>query len=315
MQLNSQLLASYTECQGTNGIYQNKDEVDVLKDLAKLRSAKDLIQYWGYPCEEHVAITADGYMLGLQRIPNRRRDSVCHTTSMPCNRASVILWHGLAISSDVFVCNVTPKLNLALVLADAGYDVWLGNTRGNRYSRGHQTLDLSKRSDSLTYWDFSIDELASFDITAAVDYVLSVTGHQQVSYIGFSQGAAQAFAALAVNNELNGKIRIFVALAPALKPQPIQSKAVMGIVRTLGPSFLFNILGNKAFLPIANHFHALLPSSVYAFIVQTALQSLFGWKCDRFGPYTRRVALYSRIFSDTSVKLVAVSAAITNVNA
>jgi hypothetical protein len=29
----------------------------------------------------------------------------------------------------------------AFVIAKSGYDVWLGNNRGNKYSRNHQSID------------------------------------------------------------------------------------------------------------------------------------------------------------------------------
>lgn len=66
------------------------------------------------------------------------------------------------------------KQSLAFTLADAGYDVWLGNYRGNKYSCKHQWLRPSQQE----YWDFSLDEIAQEDLPACINYITQLTGER-----------------------------------------------------------------------------------------------------------------------------------------
>jgi len=47
------------------------------------------------------------------------------------------------------------------VLAREGFDVWMGNNRGCRYSLEHKTLDPNDPEDKPIYWDFSFEEMGT----------------------------------------------------------------------------------------------------------------------------------------------------------
>jgi lysosomal acid lipase/cholesteryl ester hydrolase len=115
------------------------------------KSFADLVFEQGLNFEQKMVKTSDGYHLQLFRIWDKTK------TGPP-----VFLQHGLFSSADTWIMN-THK-SPAFVLAKQGYDVWLGNNRGNNYSRGHDTLDPNK--DFKKYFDFSFFELGKYDAPA-----------------------------------------------------------------------------------------------------------------------------------------------------
>ncbi|KAH9838089.1 uncharacterized protein C8Q71DRAFT_899293 [Rhodofomes roseus] len=88
--------------------------------------------------------------------------------------------------------NLTTKL---LGPVELGFDVWLGNNRGNKYSKksNHHNPNSTK------FWNYSIDNFAWHDIPDSIEYILDVTKEPSLSYVGFSQGTAQALAALSIH--------------------------------------------------------------------------------------------------------------------
>ena len=74
--------------------------------------------------------------------------------------------HGILTSAENWVVN--GEASPAFILARAGYDVWLGNSRGSKYARQHKTLDPNKDHK---YWKFSWEEMGTLDLPATIDFV------------------------------------------------------------------------------------------------------------------------------------------------
>jgi pimeloyl-ACP methyl ester carboxylesterase len=165
----------------------------------------------------------------------------------------VLLQHGLIDSSFTWIFN-EPYESLAYILADAGFDVWMGNNRGNQYSKNHTYLNPT----SSEFWQFTYDQMAQYDFPAMVEYILSETGNSKMGFVGHSEGTMQVFAGLSRNPEFAQNLNAFVGLGPV---------ATVGHITNLFFKFLADtdvqdillFFGEKQFLPNSKLLDDLFP--------------------------------------------------------
>jgi lysosomal acid lipase/cholesteryl ester hydrolase len=187
---------------------------------------EELVMSRGFPLEIHYVETEDGYILKMYRIPGGKGE----INYRKKQKQSILLIHGIFDSSDGWVCNSEENC-IPFILANLGYDIWLGNSRGNKHSRIHKKYN----SESKEMWNFSFHEMGLYDLPAYIDHITKInTWSQKIIYIAHSQGTTQMFAALTQNLEyFQNKIKLFIALAPVAKNWNMNSKllTLMRILR------------------------------------------------------------------------------------
>uniref|UniRef100_A0A182QFD6 Lipase n=1 Tax=Anopheles farauti TaxID=69004 RepID=A0A182QFD6_9DIPT len=189
-----------------------------------------LVWKYGYEVEIYEVETADGYLLDLYRVSGRRAASG-KPAQRPYRNAPIFLMHSLLSSCADWVL-MGPDRALAYLLADAGYDVWMGNARGTRYSRKHRHLDPDRSAE---FWNFSWHEIGLYDVPALIDRVLNTTGHARLHYGGFSQGTMVLFVLLSERPEYNAKLIDMQAISPSVYMYRLEGRIVRTFVSLADP--------------------------------------------------------------------------------
>ena len=99
-------------------IFGTDEESREIKKLGAM-SIRELVEYQGYNFEQYEVTTKDGYILQLHRIYKELKPG----------QPVVFMQHGLFACSESFILNGADAT--AYKFAEEGYDVWLGNNRGN----------------------------------------------------------------------------------------------------------------------------------------------------------------------------------------
>lgn len=269
-------------------------DAEQYKRLMCLSSATciaSMCRVYGYGVEDRIVKTDDGYLITLHRITGDR-------PPLQTPRKVVYLHHGLLMNSEVWVTMLHKHQNLPYILYDLGYDVWLGNNRGNKYSQKH----IRHSQLSLKFWDFSLDEFAFFDIPNSVDYILRVTNQPRLTYIGFSQGTAQSFAAVSANPDLERKIERIIAISPATTPHGLYLR-FLDLLLKLSPLIMFLLFSRRMLLPLVCFWQHILYPPFFASMIDLSNYALFNWR-SRNIDRAQKIASYAHLYSTTSVKTV-----------
>eukprot|EP00210_Caulerpa_lentillifera_P004703 g4487.t1 len=206
---------------------------------------EDLVVPMGYPLDRHEVWTGDGYVLSVYRIRHGRNSSHPLGTSRPV----VYLQHGLLDSSAAFAMNGVDG-SIAFTLADAGFDVWLGNSRGNTFSNFEMQVGMTHDA----FWDFSLDELIFHDLPSTLNYVLQETSVRKLIYIGHSQGTAIAHALFASDHPIVNHIALAVMIAPVAFVKHITSPFLRALAYSKTDQWV-KLFGFHQFLPSQEILH------------------------------------------------------------
>lgn len=256
----------------------------------------ELAAKFGYKVAEHVVLTEDGYLLVLHKL-----ERAVPVSGRALSEKRVIYFHhGLMTCSELWVCGSDKNKNLPFLLADLGHEVWLGNNRGNKYSRKHLRLSSSLKE----FWNFSLDEFALYDIPDTIMYLHGYyAGTKRITYVGFSQGCSQLFASLSLKPHLNQYLDLFIALSPAIVPQDLHHPLFKSLVKFTAQdeSVLFTLLGRRALFLSVSFWAHFLGSELYEKTVDVSLKYLFGWSCSNISK-EQKVIGYPYMFLNSSVK-------------
>lgn len=165
----------------------------------------ELVPKHGYRLERHHITTEDGYILETHRILHANYPDFQPT------KPPVLCVPGVGSSAIDYV-NGGPNKSLVYALVGLGFDLWLANTRGTKFSKRH--VRLNPVVDKKEYWNFSFHEFGVYDNPAMIDYILALSSWEKLIYIGHSQGTTSFFVMNIEKPEYNQKILLGHMLAP-----------------------------------------------------------------------------------------------------
>ena len=199
------LLGIFTPCAYAHA---EDDKNKLYPDFAKA------MKEYGYMWEPHKVYTDDGWILTMFHIKGRNGK----LTNPDKRQYPVLIQHGALDNATNWVSR-GPWPIMPLKLVDRGYDVWLGNNRGVKYSNEH--VNDGAWEDRRERWMYTWADLGKYDIPAEMEKVLELTGSDKLTLMGYSMGNAQMWYGLATDQDYFApRVNRFISAATCIIPNP-----------------------------------------------------------------------------------------------
>ena len=145
----------------------------------------DVMDYLQYSWEAFEVTTEDDYILTLFHVTGNKQGDYKPT------EPPILMMHGAYQDAASWISSSAGSdwgsTPYQLQLADAGYDIWLGNYRGTWYSMKHNKYDAYEDKE---YWDFITKDMALNDYKQLTEAVRQSTGYEKIFYSGYSMSTS-----------------------------------------------------------------------------------------------------------------------------
>ena len=143
-------------------VIETSDQTPLGEPVQEYTRWKDQMDKWGYTWEAFEVTTEDDYILTTFRITGKVGETAFSPT-----KGAVLIQHGYTMDAANWISDYTTK-PMPLILADNGYDVWMGNNRGTEYSRGNRKgLNISQKE----FWAWDWGEMGIYDDPAIINFI------------------------------------------------------------------------------------------------------------------------------------------------
>ncbi len=139
-------------------------------------------------------------------------------TPLVDSKGPILLTPGMySNTADWLKIKDTTKPSTPIQLADMGYDVWLGSTRGRKESNTHAVLNAAVDA---AYWEYNFADIGKEDFPAMIDTIIANrnlgTNCNKVTLVTHSSGANSSLVMAATNPAMADKVGRIVNMAPCL---------------------------------------------------------------------------------------------------